>query len=76
MAGTVANADLTTPQKLLRTGLGVNLDNMDVSKSYLYSRKQELEKMMSENSVRRRLENQKRELNNVITKVFYDLKAY
>ena len=61
MAGTFTNTDIPLSAAALRAGLGVNLDDSDPSRSYLYSRKAELEKFINANSVNQRLKNDRQD---------------
>lgn len=59
MVGTMTNADVPTGVGALRSLLNVNLDDSDPSRTYLATRRDELDKFISANSVNQRLRNQK-----------------
>lgn len=50
--GAFANADIGIPQALLKAGLGVNLQDTDVSRTYLSTRKSDLASFMNAHSVK------------------------
>lgn len=61
MAGTFTNADVPTKAALLRSMMGVNLQDTDLSRTYLYSQREELDRFMKNNSVNQRLKNMEEE---------------
>lgn len=57
MAGTFTNADIPTKAAILRTTMGVNLQDTDLSRTYLQTQREELDHFMRNNSVKQRLKN-------------------
>lgn len=56
MAGTFSNADIPTKAALIRAMTGVNVNESEVSRSYLYDQKNELEKYYASHDIKKRLE--------------------
>jgi hypothetical protein len=56
--GALTNADIPSRQGLLRGLTGINVNSQDPDRTYLFQRKQELSKFISDNSVNQRLKNQ------------------
>lgn len=59
MAGTFTNSDIPTKAALLRSMAGVQLDDSDLSRTYLATQREELDRFMKANSVNQRLKNLK-----------------
>jgi len=57
MAGSLSNTEIPLQAGLLRTILGVNLDDQDPSRTYLSSQRSSLDSFMSQNSIRQQLKN-------------------
>lgn len=57
MAGTLTNAEIPGKTKALRTLAGINIEDGDPTRSYLYDRKNALQDFINANSINRRLQN-------------------